>query len=95
MPRILDSLYNFINSIHFVLYNDNIIFFFFYVLNYWQVYDDTVKQMALSQFIVGTPLRTLCLLAAGQPADVFSSATTGSSLPSYVDKTQQPAKVIL
>lgn len=67
---------------------------FFYVSNYWQVYGETVKKMALSQFIVGTPLQTLCLLAAGQPADVFSSATTWSSLPSSVDKPQQPAKVI-
>ncbi|KAG2672238.1 hypothetical protein I3843_13G029700 [Carya illinoinensis] len=58
-----------------------------------QVYGETVKQMALSQFIVGTPLRTLCLLAAGQPADVFSSATTWSSLPSSVDRPQQPAKI--
>ncbi|XP_040991416.1 protein transport protein SEC16B homolog isoform X1 [Juglans microcarpa x Juglans regia] len=58
-----------------------------------QVYGETVKKMALSQFIVGTPLQTLCLLAAGQPADVFSSASTWSSLPSSVDKPQQPAKI--
>jgi hypothetical protein len=50
--------------------------------------------MALNQFIAGSPLRTLCLLAARQPADVFSSATTGSSLPGSVDAYQQPAKVI-
>lgn len=57
-----------------------------------QFYGDTVKKMALNQFIAGSPLRTLCLLAARQPADVFSSATTGSSLPGSVDAYQQPAK---
>lgn len=67
----------------------------FSVLKCWQFYGDTVKKMALNQFIAGSPLRTLCLLAAGQPADVFSSATTGSSLPGSVDTYQQPAKVIL
>ncbi|XP_062175567.1 protein transport protein SEC16B homolog isoform X2 [Alnus glutinosa] len=58
-----------------------------------QFYGDTVKKMALNQFIAGSPLRTLCLLAAGQPADVFSSATTGSSLPGSVDAYQQAAKI--
>ncbi|XP_042509990.1 protein transport protein SEC16A homolog [Macadamia integrifolia] len=38
-----------------------------------QFYVDTVKQMAHHQLIAGTPLRTLCLLIAGQPADVFST----------------------
>ena len=36
-----------------------------------QFYDDTVKQMALQQLVAGSPLRTLCLLIAGQPAGVF------------------------
>lgn len=34
-------------------------------------YADTVKKMAYSHFMSGSPLRTLCLLIAGQPADVF------------------------
>ncbi|XP_043713337.1 protein transport protein SEC16A homolog isoform X2 [Telopea speciosissima] len=38
-----------------------------------QFYVDTVKQMAHRQLIAGSPLRTLCLLIAGQPADVFST----------------------
>ncbi|VFQ70743.1 unnamed protein product [Cuscuta campestris] len=40
-----------------------------------QFYADTVKQMALRQLVVGSPLRTLCLLIAGQPAAVFSTET--------------------
>ncbi|CAN6476889.1 unnamed protein product [Victoria cruziana] len=39
-------------------------------------YVDTVKQMAHRQFMFGSPLRTLCLLIAGQLADVFSSEST-------------------
>ncbi|XP_042504797.1 protein transport protein SEC16B homolog isoform X2 [Macadamia integrifolia] len=38
-----------------------------------QFYVDTVKQMAHRQLVAGSPLRTLCLLIAGQPADVFST----------------------
>ncbi|RCV04465.1 hypothetical protein SETIT_1G004100v2 [Setaria italica] len=37
-----------------------------------QFYVDTVKKMAHSHFVSGSPLRTLCLLIAGQPADVFN-----------------------
>lgn len=59
-----------------------------------QFYGDTVKQMALKQFIAGSPLRTLCLLIAGQPADVFCSATTNSSVPGSFNISQQPAEVI-
>jgi COPII coat assembly protein SEC16 len=33
---------------------------------------DTVKKMAHLHFVSGSPLRTLCLLIAGQPADVFN-----------------------
>ncbi|XP_042384723.1 protein transport protein SEC16A homolog isoform X1 [Zingiber officinale] len=36
-------------------------------------YVDTVKKMAQHQFAFGSPLRSLCLLIAGQPADVFSA----------------------
>ncbi|KAG8094149.1 hypothetical protein GUJ93_ZPchr0012g20605 [Zizania palustris] len=35
-------------------------------------YVDTVKKMAYYHFVSGSPLRTLCLLIAGQPADVFN-----------------------
>ncbi|KAI4338469.1 hypothetical protein MLD38_023527 [Melastoma candidum] len=38
-----------------------------------QFYVDTVKQMALAQMVPGSPLRTLCLLIAGQPAEVFNA----------------------
>ncbi|KAI4303252.1 hypothetical protein MLD38_038906 [Melastoma candidum] len=38
-----------------------------------QFYVDTVKQMALKQMVPGSPLRTLCLLIAGQPAEVFNA----------------------
>ncbi|XP_071690032.1 protein transport protein SEC16B homolog isoform X2 [Rutidosis leptorrhynchoides] len=38
-----------------------------------QFYVDTVRKMALRQLVAGSPLRTLCLLIAGQPADVFST----------------------
>lgn len=43
-------------------------------------YVDTVKQMAQRLLFCGSPLRTLCLLIAGQPADVFSTerSTNGS-----------------
>ncbi|KAG6470320.1 hypothetical protein ZIOFF_071385 [Zingiber officinale] len=34
-------------------------------------YVDTVKKMAQHQLAFGSPLRSLCLLIAGQPADVF------------------------
>uniref|UniRef100_A0A0E0L6T1 Protein transport protein sec16 n=1 Tax=Oryza punctata TaxID=4537 RepID=A0A0E0L6T1_ORYPU len=36
-------------------------------------YVDTVKKMAYHHFVSGSPLRTLCLLIAGQPADVFNA----------------------
>ncbi|CAM6048637.1 unnamed protein product [Sphagnum compactum] len=52
-------------------------------------YTETATEMAKAQFVEGSPLRTLCLLLAGQPADVFSGTslrgakhtmdTTGSS----------------
>ncbi|CAI0413262.1 unnamed protein product [Linum tenue] len=46
-----------------------------------QFYVDTVKQMALRQLLPGSPLRTLCLLIAGQPAEVFSSGTRPDAGP--------------
>ncbi|KAM3686996.1 hypothetical protein ACJW31_10G043000 [Castanea mollissima] len=59
-----------------------------------QFYVDTVKQMALHQLVAGSPLRTLCLLIAGQPAEVFySDSTTDSSLPGAVNMPQQPAQI--
>ncbi|BFG31401.1 hypothetical protein CerSpe_176750 [Prunus speciosa] len=58
-----------------------------------QFYVDTVKQMALRQLVAGSPLRTLCLLIAGQPAEVFSADTTSEiNLPSAVNTPQQPAQ---
>lgn len=37
-----------------------------------QFYSDTVMEMARRQFVAGSPLRTLSLLLAGQPAEVFA-----------------------
>lgn len=39
-----------------------------------QFYSDTVTEMAQRQFVGGSPLRTLSLLLAGQPAEVFASS---------------------
>uniref|UniRef100_A0A5B7AAT1 Protein transport protein sec16 n=1 Tax=Davidia involucrata TaxID=16924 RepID=A0A5B7AAT1_DAVIN len=59
-----------------------------------QFYVDTVKQMALRQLVAGSPLRTLSLLIAGQPADVFSTDTTAySGIPGAVNMSQQPAQL--
>lgn len=59
-----------------------------------QFYVDTVKQMALRQLVAGSPLRTLCLLIAGQPADVFTSdVSANSGLPGAFNISQQPAQV--
>lgn len=56
-----------------------------------QFYVDTIKQMALRQLVAGSPLRTLCLLIAGQPAEVFSvDNTTDSNLPGGALMPQQP-----
>ncbi|KAI3821843.1 hypothetical protein L1987_09416 [Smallanthus sonchifolius] len=55
-----------------------------------QFYVDTVKKMALGQLVPGSPLRTLCLLIAGQPADVFAAdATTDGGIPGAVNMSQQ------
>ncbi|KAF8032818.1 hypothetical protein BT93_D1641 [Corymbia citriodora subsp. variegata] len=57
-----------------------------------QFYIDTVKQMALIQMVPGSPLRTLCLLIAGQPAEVFSADTTPISAPVTTIMSQRPAQ---
>ncbi|XP_062074743.1 protein transport protein SEC16A homolog [Humulus lupulus] len=58
-----------------------------------QFYVDTIKQMAFHQLAAGSPLRTLCLLIAGQPAEVFSvNAIADGSLPGSVTMFQQPAQ---
>lgn len=51
-----------------------------------QFYGETVKQMALHQLVAGSPLRTLCLLLAGKPAEVFSNPTNNP--PTGVNVTQ-------
>ncbi|XP_074560235.1 protein transport protein SEC16B homolog [Curcuma longa] len=53
-------------------------------------YVDTVKKMAQHQFAFGSPLRSLCLLIAGQPADVFSAKNAVNTLP--VASPMQPAQ---
>ncbi|KAL2348157.1 hypothetical protein Fmac_002157 [Flemingia macrophylla] len=58
-----------------------------------QFYVDTVKQMALRQLVAGSPLRTLCLLIAGQPAEVFSTETSFSGHPSASNLAQQSSQV--
>ncbi|PHT95984.1 hypothetical protein T459_03866 [Capsicum annuum] len=57
-----------------------------------QFYVETVKQMALRQLVAGSPLRTLCLLIAGQPGDVFSVDSTAQSGMPVVNAVQQPAQ---
>ncbi|MCD9646497.1 hypothetical protein HAX54_036369 [Datura stramonium] len=49
-------------------------------------------QMALQTLVAGSPLRTLCLLIAGQPADVFSVDSTAQSGMPVVNAVQQPAQ---
>ncbi|KAK1558895.1 hypothetical protein Q3G72_007962 [Acer saccharum] len=57
-----------------------------------QLYGDTLKQMAIKQLVAGSPLRTLCLLIAGQPADVFSNDAAYSIIPASVNTFQQPVQ---
>nr|GMD97256.1 protein transport protein SEC16B homolog [Ipomoea batatas] len=58
-----------------------------------QFYVETVKQMALRQLVPGSPLRTLCLLIAGQPAAVFSAGTLADvSMPGALNIPQQPSQ---
>ncbi|GMJ01585.1 hypothetical protein like AT5G47490 [Hibiscus trionum] len=58
-----------------------------------QFYGNTVKLMALKQLKAGSPLRTLCLVVAGQPADVFSTVSSSSNLPGYDNTPNQPGQV--
>lgn len=58
-----------------------------------QFYADTVKKMAHCHFVSGSPLRTLCLLIAGQPADVFNFENPVNSGSLY--SPCQPVEVIL
>ncbi|KAG4973019.1 hypothetical protein JHK82_029952 [Glycine max] len=58
-----------------------------------QFYVDTVKQMALRQLVAGSPLRTLCLLIAGQQAEIFSTDTSISGHPGASDMSQQSPQV--
>ncbi|XP_017408791.1 protein transport protein SEC16B homolog isoform X2 [Vigna angularis] len=58
-----------------------------------QFYVDTVKQMALRQLVSGSPLRTLCLLIAGQPAEVFSPGSSAGGDPNSLNIPQQPTQV--
>nr|GEY08039.1 protein transport protein SEC16B homolog isoform X1 [Tanacetum cinerariifolium] len=58
-----------------------------------QFYVDTVKQMAIRQLVPGSPMRTLCLLIAGQPADVFAAdATADGGISGVVNMYQQPTQ---
>ncbi|KAL6550273.1 hypothetical protein OROMI_020761 [Orobanche minor] len=58
-----------------------------------QFYVETVKQMALCHLVPGSPLRTLCLLIAGQAADVFSTGSTAvGSMTGDVNMSQQPGQ---
>ncbi|CAM0948148.1 unnamed protein product [Alopecurus aequalis] len=54
-----------------------------------QFYVDTVKKMAHCHFISGSPLRTLCLLIAGQPADVFNVENNSNTNYDAVGASQQ------
>ncbi|KAI9401709.1 hypothetical protein POPTR_001G157800v4 [Populus trichocarpa] len=58
-----------------------------------QYYVDTVKLMALRQLVAGSPLRTLCLLIAGQPAEVFSTdSNVHGGFPGDLSIPQQPVQ---
>jgi hypothetical protein len=56
-----------------------------------QFYVDTVKKMAHFHFVSGSPLRTLCLLIAGQPADVFN---VENNVNSDYGTSHQPMEVL-
>ncbi|KAL8114425.1 hypothetical protein AgCh_021322 [Apium graveolens] len=58
-----------------------------------QFYADTVKQLALRQLVAGSPLRTLCLLIAGQPAEVFAAESAGGGANSSTLNMSQPAHI--
>ncbi|CAM0912494.1 unnamed protein product [Alopecurus aequalis] len=54
-------------------------------------YADTVKKMAYCHFVSGSPLRTLCLLIAGQQADVFNAEDPVDTNYGTLHRQQQPA----
>nr|XP_043629529.1 protein transport protein SEC16B homolog [Erigeron canadensis] len=61
-----------------------------------QFYADTVSKMARCQLVAGSPLRTLCLLIAGQPADVFlTDSVANDATAAAVNMFQQPAQAQL
>ncbi|KAK9716370.1 hypothetical protein RND81_06G228800 [Saponaria officinalis] len=58
-----------------------------------QFYADTVKQMAVSQLVAGSPMRTLCLLIAKRPEEVFSNnVMPAGNLPGAVAMSPQHAQ---
>ncbi|XP_077235430.1 protein transport protein SEC16A homolog [Tasmannia lanceolata] len=58
-------------------------------------YVDTAKQMAHRQFVSGSPLRTLCLLIAGQPEDVFSAGNSvNASVSAAINTSHQPMQIL-
>lgn len=59
-----------------------------------QFFGDTVKQMALNQLAAGSPLRTLFLLIARKPADVFANSSTPNNISSAFNIQPQPVQVI-
>ncbi|KAG9444336.1 hypothetical protein H6P81_015676 [Aristolochia fimbriata] len=61
-----------------------------------QAYIDTLKQMSHRQLVPGTPLRTLFLLIAGQPGDVFSANTSvNAHLQGAVAPSQQSTQMYI
>jgi hypothetical protein len=58
-----------------------------------QFYVDTVKKMAHCHFVSGSPLRTLCLLIAGQPADVFNIENNNNSNHASLGASHQSMEV--
>lgn len=65
-----------------------------FLLDCLQFYADTVKQMAISQLAIGSPLRTLCLLIAKKPEEVFSNNIRAGGNMHGVMHMPQPAEVI-
>lgn len=81
----------------FIKFGENFFLFVIYaylVSQILQFYIDTVKQMALKQLVPGSPLRTLCLLIAGQPAEVFSTDTTSNINPLGGSMAQNSSQVM-
>ncbi|CAM8910974.1 unnamed protein product [Rhodiola kirilowii] len=53
-----------------------------------QFYNETMKEMALQQFVAGSPLRTLYLLIAGKPNDAFSNINPNIPVPGILNGMQ-------